>query len=354
MGTWRQDLIQVASSRPSLVLLATLAALWTAKAAAPFLAPLTLAMFILAFAWPVQSFLQERVPKIIALVLTLALVLGVMLVLGLLALWAFGAVWQAISSNAARYQLLYQSAADWLEGHGIVMAGIWADNINVNWLLRMTQQIVSRMSQTMSFWIVAIAYLVTGLVEVERVKHNVRGLSDPAVSEIIIGGFGETARKLRRYMWVRTVISMFTGVAIGVFALATQIPFAVEWGVIGFALNFIPFIGPLIATTLPSLFVLAHLGDPGFALMVFACLSIVQFLSGNYIEPRVSGDALQLSPFVILVAIFLWTFIWGIYGTFIGVPIAIAVAAFTSRAPAMRWLSQLMGGGEALEKRPGA
>jgi len=108
-------------------------------------------------------------------------------------------------------------------------------------------------------------------------------------------------------------------------------------------LNFIPVVGSLIATFIPAAFALAHMGQPVLALVLLGTLTVLQFVGGNYIEPRISGDALRLSPFVILVAIFLWTFIWGIYGTFIGVPIAIAIATFVNHIPSCKWLLGFMG-----------
>ena len=63
---------------------------------------------------------------------------------------------------------------------------------------------------------------------------------------------------------------------------------------------------------------------------VFVCLNIIQFVVGSYIEPRVSGAVLAMSPSVVLFAVFFWTFLWGLFGAFIGVPIAIAILTFCS------------------------
>jgi predicted PurR-regulated permease PerM len=77
---------------------------------------------------------------------------------------------------------------------------------------------------------------------------------------------------------------------------------------------------------------------------VFICLNIIQFVVGSYIEPRVAGHMLSISPMVVLFAIFFWTFLWGIFGTFIGVPIALAILAFCDQNPNSRWVSDLFGG----------
>jgi predicted PurR-regulated permease PerM len=130
-----------------------------------------------------------------------------------------------------------------------------------------------------------------------------------------------------------------------VYALATVLglQFAAEWGVIAFTLNFIPFIGPFIATVLPTLYALAQFESLQSALVVFACLNLIQFVIGSYIEPRVAGRTLAISPFVVLFSVFLWTFLWGLFGAFIGVPIAIAGLTFCAQSHSARWLAVLLG-----------
>ncbi|EIM30243.1 putative permease [Microvirga lotononidis] len=76
---------------------------------------------------------------------------------------------------------------------------------------------------------------------------------------------------------------------------------------------------------------------------VFASLNVIQAVVGSYVEPRLSGTALSMSPSIVLFSIFLWTFLWGLSGTFIGVPIAVAVLTFCARHPDTRWMAILFG-----------
>ena len=75
-----------------------------------------------------------------------------------------------------------------------------------------------------------------------------------------------------------------------------------EWGVIAFALNYIPFIGPFVATLFPTLLAMAQFESWQAVLGVFVCLNIIQFVIGSYVEPRVSGNVLSISPMVVLFA----------------------------------------------------
>jgi len=335
------------SSNAALTILSVLALLWSAYVGSAFLAPLTLSVFLVALIWPIQVALCAWIPKALAVIITFLLLAALIVLLSSVTLWALESIWQTLNSNVQRYQAMYQSFADWLEKNDIIIAGLWADTFNVNWMLRFLQQMLARTGQTVSFWAVTIAYVLTALVEVEHMEGSIVKYCGPAVAATVHAGLAETARKLRLYMGVRAVVSLVTGLTITLIAFAVGLPLAVEWGVLGFVLNFIPFLGPLIATFIPALFALAHVGDPVFALLLFALLTVLQFLGGSYMEPRFSGGALRLSPFVILMTIFLWTCIWGIYGTFIGVPIVIAIAAFANHIPSWRWLLGFLGADEA-------
>ena len=148
-------------------------------------------------------------------------------------------------------------------------------------------------------------------------------------------------------------MSLMTGALVWAFATFTGLPLAAEWGVVAFALNYIPVIGPFIATVFPTLFALTQFASWQAALAVFAGLNVIQFVVGSCIEPRVSGRALSISPFVMLFAVFFWTFVWGLFGAFIGVPITIAVLTFSAQHPSSHWLADLLGapGGELASKK---
>jgi predicted PurR-regulated permease PerM len=79
---------------------------------------------------------------------------------------------------------------------------------------------------------------------------------------------------------------------------------------------------------------------------MFVGLNVIQFMIGSYLEPRLAGTKLAISPFVVMFAIFFWTYLWGIPGTFIGVPIVIAMLAICEQYPSSRWFSDLLSGRE--------
>jgi predicted PurR-regulated permease PerM len=86
---------------------------------------------------------------------------------------------------------------------------------------------------------------------------------------------------------------------------------------------------------------------------MFACLNVIQFLVGSYLEPRVAGNTLSMSPFLVLLSVFFWTWLWGIAGALIGVPIVIAVLTLCEQHEASRWVAELCGAPSAGAGRGG-
>jgi AI-2 transport protein TqsA len=315
--------------------------------AASVFAPLAVALFAIGIVWPLQHWLQLRLPTLIALAITLTVTITVCLAFASLAAWGFGRVGRSLIADAPRYQVLYENLAKWLDDHGISVMGVWAEHFNVGWALRAAQRVAGRINVTLRFWLIALVYLILSLLEVGDIRRKIEALNNPEVSRVLLDGSAATAIKFRKYLWVRTQMSALTGLLVGLFALATGLQFAAEWGVIAFVLNYIPFIGPFIATLFPTLLAMTQFGSWQAVLGAFIGLNIIQFIVGSYVEPRVSGGVLSISPFVVLFAIFFWTFLWGLIGTFIGVPITLAILTFCSQHPFSRWVSDLLGESES-------
>ena len=143
-------------------------------------------------------------------------------------------------------------------------------------------------------------------------------------------------------MLIRSVASLLTGFVTFCFALLVGLDLAIAWGVISFVLNYIPFLGPLVAVVLTTLFAAAQFESVEMTLIVLAGLSVIQFLIGSYIEPLLAGATLAISPFLVLFAVFFWSFLWGIPGAFIGVPITIALLTICAQYASSRWIAVLL------------
>ena len=276
-------------SRTSIAILAFVATAAAAYLADVVFAPLTLAVFIIALVWPMQRWLQSRTPAFLALAVTMTVTVLTMLVFASLVAWGFGRVGRSLIADSGRYQAIFNAAVAWLDGHGISAAGLWAEHFNVGWMLRGAQQITGP-GQHHPQLLDHHARLRDPRADGGRGRGaEAQGVPRPETARALAGASADTARKFRKYMEVRTLMSLATGALVWGFAAVTGLQFAVEWGVIAFALNYIPFIGPFIATLFPTLLAMAQFATWQAALGVFVCLNVIQFVIGSYVEPRMSG-----------------------------------------------------------------
>jgi AI-2 transport protein TqsA len=318
-----------------------LAALYLAQS---ILAPVAFSLFIIALVWPLQRMLQARMPKLLALALTLLATVVVVTVVAGSVVWGFGVVGHWLFGKAARFQALYAELTRWLEEHDIFASSVLSNYFDVGWLIRAFQQITGRAHGLVSFSLVTLIFVLLGLLEVDTARRKLARLGSEGQGQALLRASEAIAVKFRRYMIVRSWMSVITGVVVFGFALVAGLELATAWGVIAFALNYVPFVGPFVATVLPTLFAVAQSESWEMAVVVFVCLNLIQFLIGSYLEPRVAGATLSISPFLVLFAVFFWMLLWGIAGAFIGVPIVVAALTLCQQYPSSRWIAELFSG----------
>jgi len=315
-------------------------------------APLVFSLFIIALVLPCQTALERRLPKLLALMVTLLVTIAVIVTVGSSLAWGFSKLGQWLFINAERFQNIYMGWTDWLEEHGVAIAGPLIEQFNVSWLLGIVRTMAARLHSLGGFLLLVLIFVMLGLLEVADFRKRLLSPSAQPYGQLIFTCNRRLASKMRRYMMVRTLASIFTGLAVWLFALGSGLELAAAWGAIAFALNYIPFLGPLFATTLPTLFAIAQYDSWVPALAIFSVLNVVQFVIGSYIEPRLTGASLDISPFAVIFAVFFWSFMWGVAGAFIGVPILIAFIVYCAGIPSMQWIAALLTDGGAMAATP--
>ena len=309
-------------------------------------APAAFAIFIVMVVWPLQAYLQARMPRMLAILITLVVTLVCVVFLLMLFAWGLSVVGQWLVRNSARFQAIYQIAMDWLESHGFAIAGPISETFNMSWLVRTVQAMLARLNGLAGFATLVFAFAVLGLLEAEDLTKRLKAAGSRFGGIDIVAVGRETAGHFGKYMLVRTIASVVTGATVWLIAYLVGLEVPAAWAAIAFTLNYIPFIGPLVATLLPTLFALAQFESFRIALLVLVCLTIVQFIIGSYLEPVFTGSTLSISPFAVMFVVFLWSMLWGLTGAFIGVPILVAAMAVCRQIPSMRWFTVMLSGGK--------
>ncbi len=304
--------------------------------------PIAFALFGIALVWPIQKALEARLPKFLALSLTILLTLFVMFVLTMAVVWSINDVVRWAIINAASFQSLYERWTSWLTEHGVHFTeGLGQYNSRA--FIGVLRAIAAGANTFSGFSIGVFLLLTFSLTELDAFRSRLNELT-PGVGQDVSRTATAIAGKIRKYMLIRTAASLATGVAVFAFTLSIGLDLAIAWGVISFVLNYIPYIGPLIAVVLPVAFASVQLDSWQTVIFLFGGLYLIQFLIGNYLEPVIAGRSLSISPLVMLVAFFFWAFLWGMPGAFIGIPVTIALLTICEQNPSLNWLAKLCSG----------
>lgn len=306
------------------------------------LEPVVFALFIIALIWPLQQWLQTMTPRPVALLLSILIALAAMITLSSLIVWSGGEIVDWFIHNVERVKASFENATKWLEAHDIFVASLVTEHFSAAWVLAMIRAAATRINIFIGFALVVLIYVIMGLAEAGGFERKLAASRSEATARSLLQASASIATKLRRYMMVRTAASLATGALVFLFALAIGLDRAAAWGVLTFALNYLPYIGPAVATLLPALFAYAQFDSGHAALLVLGILSMVQLVIGSGLEPAFSGSALAMSPTVVVFSVLLWTFLWGLPGAFIGVPIAIAFLTLCEQFPSSRWVAALL------------
>jgi predicted PurR-regulated permease PerM len=147
---------------------------------------------------------------------------------------------------------------------------------------------------------------------------------------------------VNRYMGIKALFSLATGVAIWILLALIGVDFPGTWGLLAFFLNFIPAIGSIIAA-IPAIFwALVQLGLPSALLTVLAYL-VVNIAIGNILEPRFMGQRLGLSPLVVILSLIFWGWVLGPIGMLLSVPLTMIAKIALATDEDARWLAVLLG-----------
>ena len=276
--------------------------------------------------------------------LSLVLALLTMLAASLLAIRVVITNVTAIGASSADFarslNLLLNKIADFTGMKHEQLLRALADQLGLGQLLA---SIVSAMTDFASQFGVVFIFVIFLLVEQQFFDIKLDAIvRDKARREQIRSLLDRVGRDIQSYLWIMTFVSILTaGLSYGVM-IAVGLEHAAFWAFLIFILNFIPTIGSIIGTILPSLYGLLQFGDFNPFIILLAAIGIIQFLVGNVLQPRLSAKTLNLSQFVVILSLFVWGAMWGIVGMFLAVPITAILMIVFANFPSTRMVAALL------------
>jgi AI-2 transport protein TqsA len=312
------------------------------RVAQPLLVPFALAAFLTVTSLPLLNTLRRyRVPSIFAIPLVLLLIVALLVAIGAIATNSLLEIREALPRYTLRFNVMYEDAVRWLAAHRLLDPEA-ADEIVVNplQLVNLATAVFRGFAGFMSLIFLVALITLFLLAESAGVPRKLRAA--PGQADADLNRYGRIMDEIQRYLAIKTITSLSTGVMIGIWALIIGLDFPLFWGLLAFLLNYIPTIGSLVAAVPAVLLGLLQLG-PGGALLAAIGYLVVNTVIGSLIEPAVMGRGLGLSPFVVLASLLFWGFVWGPIGMLLSLPLTMVIKILLENSRQFAWVAVLMG-----------
>jgi AI-2 transport protein TqsA len=363
-----------------LVILATIAVSFSLYYLQSVLLPFVIAVFIVIGCRPILEFVEKRLqlPRFLAFVFSF--LVGILLLLG----FAF-LIWVSVNdlaSNSDAYRKRMNAIVTWVvervpsssrddtptNESGESQAGSDSSVVDstsndpsadnnaadndpslaiqefLTWVSSYVQSQMVRLAGSLSS-LLSYGILILIFVFFLLLGNSEPGPRDAATTGKHPGILSEIEDQIRKYLLLKTAISLVTGFAFGLVLWMFGVPLAIVFGFLAFLLNFIPNIGPLIASVLPVPFLVLNSNmSPTSAIICFVLISTIQFVSGNVIETRMMGKSFDVSPVTLLLALMFFGLVWGIVGMFLATPIVSIIKIVFQQRESTRPIADLMAG----------
>ena len=329
--------------------------LYLLKMTANIMIPLVIALFVFIVVNPVLSRLDKmRVPRLISTCITLVLVIAVFILFGYIFFVMVNMLLQAdtgIPAYAVRVQQLDRQLSEFIAPYieeDPATFSILA-YLDINWygvamssLTSISGKFISIISDAM----LVLLYLLFLILERQTILPKLMAALPRGKVQRVSQMISRMNRQTSKYIFLKLIISVVTGVLFYFASVISGLDFALVWGVLAVILNFIPTIGSIVCTGGTIVMAIVQFAPDWSNVIYVAALMIgIEMVVGNIIDPKLQGVQLNISPLVILVALAIWGYIWGLAGMFLAVPLTSIIQVVCANIPSLRPIAILLSEG---------
>jgi predicted PurR-regulated permease PerM len=248
-----------------------------------------------------------------------------------------------------RLEGLFSNVITWLQGRGIeVSRELMSEVVDPGRALDLATGTLQGVARVLSNVLLVFLIIVFILVEAAGFPAKLQAAFGQRESS---ERFEKIQLEIQRYLATKTVISLATGLIVGIAMAIIGVDFAILWGSLAFLLNYIPNLGSIIAAVPPVLLALLQLG-PGYAIAVAIVFAAINVTFGNLVEPYLMGRRLGLSTLVVFLSLVFWGWVWGPLGMLLSVPLTMIVKILLENTEDLRWVAVLLDAGAPAEPVP--
>jgi predicted PurR-regulated permease PerM len=309
-------------SQPIVFLLVGLASVfvigWGVKASAFILNPILLAAVITVVVLPMpQSLTKRGLPSWLSFVLTLLLVVGGLALVVLFVFFSFTSIANDFSSQMASGDLL--------------------SSLNPA-IVTFVSTMVSALGKGL------VQLFMVMLIFIFMLSGAVASSGSNRLGEGTASAMTQTAKltqDVRRYMSIMTAVNFMVALGDMVFLWILGVPYAIVWGLLSWLMGYIPSVGFWVALIPPVLVAYSTLGVQT-AVIVFVGYVLINGSVQNFLQPKMMGQGLGISPLVVFVSLFVWAWLLGGIGAILAVPLTMIIIAVLHNFDNTRWIATLM------------
>jgi AI-2 transport protein TqsA len=309
------------------------------KATAVIINPILLAVIITIAVLPLPTKLKQKgMSGRAALLLTILLVVGVMLAVILLFVGGIYRLTLEIPNYADDIAARSAEFAAWFNDATATTTSTTAtlDSSQISGF--MTAVIGSIGGTVVQIGMTMLIFIFMISAAISRSSKSNDGLE---TAEPVINRVNDFTRDVRRYLTVTTAINMLVGLGDTIFLLIMGVDFAVLWGVLAWLLGYIPTVGFWLALIPPTILAWAEHG-PTTAFIVFLGFVLINGSVQNFVQPKMMGDNLNISPVIVFLSLFIWGWLLGGIGAMLAVPLTLLILALLESFEGTRGLVMLV------------
>jgi predicted PurR-regulated permease PerM len=305
---------------------------------------LLVAVFLAVLGSPAVIWLREkRVPNVAAVLMVLAAMIAVLLMVAALVGASISSFSASLPTYLSRLQEQTLALKDLLAGMGLKIADTsLLEYLNPSAVMSFTAGLLSGLSSALSSIILILLTVLFILLEVTTFPAKLR--SSPGDPERFLPRFTKFVDDIQRYVLIKTMISVTTGILVGIWMAILGVEYPILWGFLAMLLNYVPNLGVIIAAIPAVLFAWIQLG-PGHAALVAVGYLAINFIVGTAIEPRIVGRGVGLSTLVVFLSLIFWGNMLGLIGAVLCVPITMTLKFVLENNEETRWMGVWLGPG---------
>jgi predicted PurR-regulated permease PerM len=330
------------------------------KITAVVILPFTIALLLAFVINPLVQFMERRhIPRPIGIFVGLCIIIAGVYALGAVLFSSGRTILTLYPKYETRLTEIYASAANFFElsydDQLSFFDNLWGQ-LGVrtrvrNLALNLSNSFIGFIRDA----VMVVLFMVFLLIEAAHFKDKIDLAFENKRSGQIKKISADVVLQVTRYLSIKFLISLITGLVVAIGLYFAGLEFPVVWGLAQFVLNFIPNIGSIAAGVGATLFALLQFWpEPGPVIIVGLIMLGANMIIGNFLEPKIMGDNLGLSPIVVLLSLMLWGWLWGFAGMILAVPMTVIIKIACENIPVLEPLSIILGSRKAVLIRQAA